>query len=159
MPHTYTKLAYHCIFSTSDRRPLLTDDVRERVQAYIRGIVREIGANAIAIGGVPDHVHLLLELPASLAVADAMRLIKSNSSKWIREAFPVQRDFGWQSGYSAFTVSASAVADVARYVANQASHHRTRSFDEEIAAFLRRHGMNHDASDSIKNRCVAPDGA
>ena len=85
MGHTHAKLTYHCIFSTKDRRPFITESVRERLYPYVESIVRASGGSLLVVGGAPEHVHILLELPASVPVADAMRLIKTNSSKWIRE--------------------------------------------------------------------------
>src|SRR5262245_16625154 len=82
MPSTYTNLLYHVIFSTKERRPFITSELRERLHPYIGGIIRDAGGEPIEIGGVADHVHILAELPSTLAVADALRLIKSNSSKW-----------------------------------------------------------------------------
>lgn len=90
-------------------------------------------------------MHLLFELHANLSIADAMRLVKTNSSKWIRETLPEQRDFAWQTGYAAFSVSASAIKEVTRYIANQDQHHQTRTFDGEFAEFVRRHGFEFDA--------------
>lgn len=141
MTHTLTKLHYHCIFTTKHRRPTLTDDIRARVYGYIRGILAEHNAKLIAVGGITDHVHLFVELPPALAVADAMRLVKTNSSKWLRESFPAHADFRWQRGYAAFTVSRSAADEVVRYIEDQKSHHRVRTFDEEYRAFLERHGL------------------
>lgn len=141
MSHSLCKLTYHCVFSTKDRRQFLKREIRPRVYGYIRGIVRENDGNLIAIGGTNDHVHMLLELPGSLAIADAMRLIKTNSSKWIHETFPDQASFAWQTGYAAFTVSESAAQAVARYIRDQEEHHRTRSFDEEMRLFAERHGL------------------
>lgn len=119
-------------------------DIRERVHGYVRGIVREIGGELISIGGTSDHVHLLIELPGTLAVADAMRLIKANASKWIHETLPTHAAFAWQTGYSAFTVSESARKSVVQYIERQTEHHRDRSFDDEIRLFAARHGLSFD---------------
>jgi REP element-mobilizing transposase RayT len=139
--HTFSHLCFHCIFSTKDRRPSIPDELRHRLHRYIRGILRKIDAEPLAIGGISDHVHLLVRLPPALAVADAMRLVKTNSSKWLHETLPGHGDFSWQTGYAAFTVSASAIPDVVAYIDNQEEHHRTRTFDEEFEAFLARHGL------------------
>jgi REP element-mobilizing transposase RayT len=144
MAHTFTKLAYHCIFSTKGRARLITPDIRERLYAYIGGILREHGSTSLRAGGTEDHVHLLIELAATLPVADAMRIIKANSSKWIRETFPTHGVFAWQTGYAAFTVSASAIDDVKRYIDRQLEHHRERTFEEEFIEFLRRHDLEYD---------------
>ena len=101
---------------------------------------------ALAIGGASDHVHMLLSLPATLSVAKAMQLLKGNSSKWIREAFPKMRFFAWQEGYGAFSVGVSGVDRTVAYIRNQAEHHRTRSFREEYAAMLKKHGFPFEES-------------
>ena len=107
MAHTYTSLLIHVIFSTSGRAPLLTDAMRLDLHAYLGGILREMDAVPIAIGGTADHVHLLIRLPANLALADCLRIVKTNSSRWVKERWPQQRKFAWQGGYGAFSVSES----------------------------------------------------
>ena len=147
MAHTHSKLIYHCIFSAKGQRAFITEEVRKRLYPYIGSIVRANKGSLLAVGGTADHVHLLVELPGALCVADAMRLIKANSSKWIRETFATHVEFGWQTGYGAFTISASAVETVIAYIENQTQHHRARTFEEEFAAFLNRHGLEHEVCD------------
>lgn len=144
MAHTYTRLLTHVIFSTKDRQPSMTDEIRPRLFPYMGGIVRDLHGTPILINGPIDHVHLLLALPPTLALSDLMRVLKTNSSKWTHETFPSASDFGWQSGYAAFSVSESNVAAVERYIANQEQHHKTVSFQEEYLAFLKRHGIAYD---------------
>jgi REP element-mobilizing transposase RayT len=145
MAHSNTKLLYHSIFSTKGRRAYIKDAVRQRLYPYIESVLRAKGGDLLAIGGTADHVHLLVELPATLPVADAMRLVKTNSSKWLGETFLTHREFGWQTGYGAFTVSASAREDVIRYIDNQGQHHRSRTFQEEFVEFLNRHELEYNA--------------
>ena len=92
----------HVVFSTKDRRPFLTPDVQERLWPYLGGIARENKMRALKVGGVADHVHMLVSLPSTMAVAKAVQLIKGNSSKWIHETFPNLATFEWQEGYGAF---------------------------------------------------------
>ena len=99
---------------------------------------------ALAIGGVADHVHILVSLPATLSVAKALQLLKGNSSKWIHETFPKLRSSEWQEGYGAFTIGISGVDATTAYIRNQAEHHRTRTFREEFVAMLQRHGLDYD---------------
>jgi putative transposase len=143
MPHTYTRLLVHAVFSTKERRPLIVPDLKPRLLAYIGGIVTDLKAKTLATNAVTDHVHLLLSLPATLAVADILRLVKTNSSKWVHDNWPTH-EFAWQTGYGAFTVSASNVDQVRHYIANQEEHHRTVSFQEEFLALLTRHGIEYD---------------
>jgi putative transposase len=144
MANTHTSLNYHVVFSTKNRQPFLTEAIRERLFAYLGGIARENGVSALEIGGVADHVHLLLSIPASLAVSKAVQLIKGGSSHWLKETFPDMIDFAWQDGYAAFTVSRSQLDDVQLYIRSQAEHHRTKMFVEEYRAFLERHHIEYD---------------
>jgi REP element-mobilizing transposase RayT len=134
----------HCVFSTKERRPFITPELRERLWPYLGGIARENGIKAVSIGGVADHVHLLLSLPATMPIAKAMQLIKGGSSKWVHETFPEQRLFAWQTKYGAISVSVSQVDKIVRYIENQEAHHRKMTFQGEFIALLKKHGMNYD---------------
>lgn len=144
MSHTFTDLLVHVVFSTSDRAPFLSDPIRADVHAYIGGILRELRATPIAIGGTPDHVHFLTRLPADMAVADCLRVVKTNSSRWLKEKWPDRRAFAWQQGYGAFSVSESGRGAVIRYIQNQARHHERISFRDEFLALLRKHGVKFE---------------
>lgn len=144
MAHTYAKLLYHCIFSTKDRRRCIDPSIRDRLYGYIGGVLRQRGGRLIKAGGMYDHIHLLIELRSAVSIADAMRLVKANSSKWIHETFAEVARFDWQTGYAAFTVSSSAVENVVRYIDCQEEHHRTRTFADELAEFLNRHKIEYD---------------
>jgi len=144
MAHTYTNLLIHVTFSTSGRTPLLTDAIRSDVHAYLGGILRELDAAAIAIGGTADHVHLLIRLPANLPLADCLRIAKTNSSRWVKERWPERRSFAWQGGYGAFSVSESNRAAVIRYIRDQVQHHRRISFQDEFFALLKNHRVDFD---------------
>ena len=99
---------------------------------------------ALAIGGVEDHVHVLLSLPSKMDIAKAVQLIKGGSSKWIHETFVDYREFGWQEGYGAFSIGISQLEETVKYIEHQAEHHRHRSFQEEFVALLERHGIEYD---------------
>ncbi len=144
MAHTFTELLSHVIFSTKGRAASIDDELRPRLHSYIGGIIRELGGRAIAVGGTPDHVHILRCLPPSVPIADAMRVVKTNSSRWIHETSPNLRSFAWQTGYGAFSVSESNRQTVSDYIRNQEEHHRRTSFQEEYVAFLQRHGVDYD---------------
>ena len=145
--YSFNSCLMHCVFSTQERRPLLTAAIRERLWPYLGGIAREHDMKALVIGGVGDHVHLLLSLPATLSVSKAMQLLKGNSSKWLRETFPELRPqgFSWQEGFGAFSIGVSGVDDTIRYIATQEEHHRQRGFREELATFLKKHGCEYRA--------------
>ena len=144
MAHTFTNLLTHVVFSTSDRAPFLVDGIRSDVHAYIGGILRELKSDAIAIGGTSDHVHLLTRLQTDLTVADCMRVVKTNSSRWVKERWPERRVFAWQAGYGAFSVSESNRLTVIRYIQNQPEHHRRISYEGEFVALLKRLGVEFD---------------
>ena len=146
MSHTYTSLQYHTVFSTHQRRPFLTEDIRGRVHAYIGGIIRNIGGEPLCINGPEDHVHILCSLRADTSISAAMRTVKANSSKWIHEAMPSMASFAWQEGYGAFTVSRLKVPAVAQYIQDQIPHHKKKSFQEEFLNLLQRHGIAFDTA-------------
>jgi len=140
--HSFNSCLMHCVFSTKERRPFLTASVRDRLWPYLGGIARENDMKALAIGGVADHVHVLLSLPANLSVSKAMQLLKGNSSKWLRETFAElrNRDFAWQEGFGAFSIGISGVEDTVHYIQTQEIHHRKKDFHEELEIFLKKHG-------------------
>ena len=140
--HSFNSSLMHCVFSTKERHPLLTPVIRERLWPYLSGIARKNDMKALAVGGVADHVHLLLSLPPTLAVATAMQLVKGNSSKWLRKTFRELRaqDFAWQEGYGAFSIGVSGVESTVGYIQTQEKRHRRKGFREELAGFLKKHG-------------------
>lgn len=144
MAHTYTNLLVHAVFSTKDREPVLSAEVRDRLCPYLGGIVHEMGGRALAINGVEDHVHSLISIPPTVCVADVMRVLKANSSKWIHETWPGLRSFAWQTGYGAFSVSQSQADGVSEYIDRQEEHHKRMTFQEEFLALLKRHGISYD---------------
>lgn len=144
MAHTFTNLLTHVVFSTFARAPLLADACRPDMHAYIGGILRQLKALPIAIGGTADHVHFLTRLPADLPLADCMRVVKANSSRWAKERWPELRAFAWQGRYGAFSVSESNRGAVIRYIQDQACHHQRISFQDEFLTLLKRHGVDLD---------------
>jgi len=144
MAHTFTNLLTHVIFSTKNRVPSLDAEVRERLFPYMGGIVSNLKGKPILINGPADHVHVLAVLPATAAPSEFMCSLKSNSSGWVHETWPTRADFGWQTGYGAFSVSMSNLQDVKHYIAIQEEHHRKVAFKEEFVLFLRKHGIEYD---------------
>lgn len=140
--HTFVSSLVHCVFSTKGRRKLITPEMQVRLWPYLGGIARQNGFTAVAVGGIADHVHMLLALNATIPIAKALQLLKGGSSKWIHDT--ITRDFEWQEGYGAFTVGTSQRQETITYINSQAAHHAKRSFEEEFIAFLRKHGIEHD---------------
>ncbi len=143
MAHTYTKLLSHLVFSTKHRLPQIDADVMRELYPYLGGIVRELGGAPYLINGTADHLHALVSLPPTLAISEALGKLKANSSKWVHRRWPA-RPFAWQTGYPAFSVSHGIVRDVERYIARQEEHHRQVTFQEELLALLRSHGVDYD---------------
>ena len=141
MPHTFSRNHVHVIFSTKDRRKTIPKELQPRLWAYLAGICKNYEMIALMVGGTQDHVHLLFHLPPKLALAKAVQLLKSNSSKWMSDQI---RGFSWQDGYGAFSVSSSNIESVTRYIQNQEAHHRKMGFDEEFQAILAKHGIEYD---------------
>jgi putative transposase len=143
MPHSYAQNFVHVIFSTKDRRPLLSIEFRPQLWAYIAAVCKNHDIHVDAVGGTDNHIHLLIRIPAALSLAKAILTIKSNSSKWANEQ---GQRFAWQEGYAAFSVSASSVPRVARYINTQAAHHKRMTFETEFVALLKKHGVQYDPS-------------
>ena len=142
MAHTAANLVIHAIFSTKGRRPFIAPEIRGDLLAYLGGIIRELGGTALIVNGTADHVHILMRIRPAQAVAEVMRVVKANSSRWARQQWQVR--FAWQTGYGSFTVSESNVPAVSRYIADQEEHHKKRSFQEEFVAFLKKNKIAYD---------------
>ena len=142
--HSFVSCLMHVVFSTKDRRPFITPELQERLWPYLGGIARENKMRAILVGGVADHIHILLSLPSTLAISKAVQLIKGNSSKWVHETFPQHAAFEWQEGYGAFSLGVSGIEATVAYIENQAEHHRRRTFQEELKVILDKHGMVYE---------------
>jgi putative transposase len=143
MPSTHLSLHFHLIFSTKNRERYIHDSWRERLHAFLGGTLNRINAVPEAIGGTDDHVHLLVGLRATHCLADVLQDIKSASSKWVHDE-NLCRDFKWQDGYGAFTVSASLRDAVLKYIGNQMEHHRKVTFKEEYLEFLEKSGVKFE---------------
>ena len=143
MPSTHLSLHVHIVFSTKNREPIILPVWRDRLHAYIGGILRTLQAIPDSVGGVEDHIHLLDGIRANHAVADLVREIKSLSSRWIHEELGQTR-FAWQEGYGAFTISSSEIAALQEYISKQEEHHRVRTFQDEYLDFLARQNIGFD---------------
>jgi len=142
MPHSFCSSLYHCVFSTKERRPLIVPEIQTRLWSYMGGVAREHGMKSLIVGGMPDHVHLLLSLPSTLAVADALRAIKHGSSLWMHQSF---QHFAWQQGYGAFSIGWRQVDVTVAYIEQQAEHHKKRDFQAEFLSILKKHTIECDS--------------
>jgi REP-associated tyrosine transposase len=141
LSHSYVQNHLHLVFSTKNRQKLISKKLQTRLWPYMAGICKNHDLLAFAVGGMEDHIHILFRLPPTLMLANAVTLIKSNSSKWIREQ---GIGFAWQEGYGAFAVSSSNVSAVIKYIDNQEAHHRKTTFEQEFVALLKKHGVEFD---------------
>lgn len=141
MAHTFTKNHLHVVFSTKGREKFIVPDIQERLWKYFTGICLNLDLVPVATGGMADHIHTLFHLPPSRALGDVMRVLKTNSSKWMNEH---SRGFAWQEGYGAFSVSASNLSTVVKYIHSQEKHHRKMTFENEYLGLLRKHGVEYD---------------
>jgi putative transposase len=128
------------VFSTKDRQPLIPETMKRKLWAYIGGIARTNKFKALAVGGMPDHVHALVSLSATLPVAKALQLIRGGSSKWIND-HSEKRSFAWQDSYGAFSIGISQVEETVRYINTQEQHHAKISFGDEFKKFLKLHDL------------------
>ena len=147
MPQSFVKVFVHVIFATKNRDVTLSRDICPRLFGYIGGIITECGGVPVIVNGMAEHVHILMLLPSDKSISETLRVIKSNSSKWLHEQFPSMQGFAWQSGYSAFGGSESNAESVRQYIRDQEEHHRKKSFAEEYEAFLELHGCEQHPND------------
>jgi REP element-mobilizing transposase RayT len=143
MPSTHLSLHYHIVFSTKGRVHSIASNWQDRLHAYIGGVVRNVQGVPEAVGGISDHVHLLIGLRAAACLADVVRDLKAASSRWVHDEIGAQ-GFAWQEGYGAFTVSASQRDAVREYIARQSEHHLQRGFQDEYLEMLKRSGVEFD---------------
>jgi putative transposase len=141
MAHSFSRNHIHLVFSTKDRRNTISNEWQPRLWAYLGGICENHEMIPLAVRGTENHVHILFHLPPKLALAKAVVLLKANSSKWMGEH---GKDFSWQEGYGAFSVSTSNLDQGTRYIQNQEAHHQKTSFEDEFRALLRKHGVEYD---------------
>ena len=144
MANTYTQLYTHIVFHVKSTGIIMRDEDLERVFQYIGGIIRDEGAIPFAVGGVADHIHILTTLPKNMSLADFMRVIKANSSKWLRRLDSYYESFRWQDGYGAFSVSPSLMKRTTHYILTQAEHHKTKTYHDEYCEVLDAYGIEYD---------------
>ena len=141
---SFTCLKYHIMFSTKDRRPIITPKLLPRLCKYLGGMIKTLKGMPVEINGPEDHIHIVASLGPTISFSDCLKDIKANSTNWVHETFPDMRDFYWQDGYSAFSVSPSVLPKVVRYVKNQQEHHKKVSFEEELKWLLDSHRIDYD---------------
>jgi putative transposase len=144
MAGKYLCLLVHFVWSTAHREPCISPVWADRLYGYIGGVVNNKNGKLICSGGIEDHLQLLVSLPSTVDIAEMVNAIKANSSRWIHETFADQKDFAWQKGYGAFSVSKSGEEGVTNYIRDQRAHHQERDFKQEFLALLRKHKIEYD---------------
>ncbi|MEO7098524.1 MAG: IS200/IS605 family transposase [Luteolibacter sp.] len=144
MSQSLARILLHIVFSTKDREPRLDAAIRPGVFAYLAEVGRDMGCEVYRVGGMPDHVHLAIQLPRTVTVSDFVRKVKATSSAWIKKQNPSHAGFSWQAGYGVFSLGASQLQVLTRYIDRQEEHHRARGFKEEYREFLAKYGVEYD---------------
>lgn len=144
MANTYTQIYLHIVFSVKGRQCLIQKNWKEELHKYICGIVNGNEQKVYAIGGIEDHIHLLVSIKPNIAVSDLVRDIKTNSSKWVNEKGFVKGKFQWQEGFGAFSYAQSQLETVIAYINNQEQHHRKISFKDEYLELLQKFNIGYD---------------
>jgi putative transposase len=144
MSHSYSRLLVHLIFSTKNRQPLITDNIREELHAYLIGILRNLESPSIRLNSTDDHIHILFLQSKNKALENIVEEIKRGSSKWIKTKGPEFSDFYWQTGYAAFSVGQKGIDNVVAYISNQQEHHKSLSYIDEIKDMFQKLGLDFD---------------
>lgn len=144
MSQSLSRILLHIVFSTKNREPWLETDFRPRVFAYLAETGREMGTTVYRVGGMADHVHIAVELPRTLAVADFVKKLKTTSSAWIKDHGRNHAGFSWQAGYGVFSLGSSQLQALTDYIDRQEEHHRVKGFQEEYIEFLNKYDVRHD---------------
>ena len=144
MADTFSQIYIHLVFSVKGRQNVIHKTWREELFKYISGIIKGRDQRVFAVGGMPDHIHILISVRPNCAVSELVNSVKTNSSKWINSRGFVKGKFNWQEGYGAFSYGQSQLDNVIQYINNQEQHHQRRSFKEEYIEFLQRFNVNFE---------------
>ena len=144
MANTYTKIYLHIVFSVKGRQSLIHKNWKEDLHKYICGIVNGKAQKVYAIGGVADHIHILVSIKPNIALSDLVRDIKANSSKWIDEKGFTNEKFQWQEGFGAFSYAQSQLDTIIAYINNQEQHHHKKTFKDEYLEFLQKFNVEYE---------------
>ncbi|MGJ8724752.1 MAG: IS200/IS605 family transposase [Roseibacillus sp.] len=144
MPQSLARLHVHLVFSTKNRAPFLTDDIRPTLHSYLGKVLTNLKCHPVIINSVEDHIHLLFDLARTVSISQTVEELKKSSSKWMKDQHPSLAQFSWQSGYGAFAVSVSQIDKATQYIANQKEHHQKNTFQDEFRILLELHKISFD---------------
>ncbi|MCW1922720.1 IS200/IS605 family transposase [Luteolibacter arcticus] len=144
MPQSLARILVHVVFSTKNREPVLSPEIRPHLFGYLATVGRDLGCEVFRVGGVADHVHLAIDLGRTVTIANFVQKVKQTSSGWLKEQEGGPRHFEWQTGYGSFSVGQSQLEALLNYVSNQEEHHRKITFQDEYRALLKKYGVDVD---------------
>lgn len=144
MARSYRVHYFHLIWSTKGRKNFITDEIKEKLYPYINGIIKNTGGCILEIGGIENHVHLLVEISNLDNFTNLIKNTKSYSSSWVKKQFPIANNFAWQDGYGSFSVSYSQIDKVKTYIQNQKEHHKDRSFEDELLLLFKLNNVPYE---------------
>jgi REP element-mobilizing transposase RayT len=144
MPNTYTKIYIHAVFAVQNRAMLIRDDWKNELFAYMGGIIKTNGHKPLAINGIPDHIHAFIGMKPVQSLSDLMQDIKASSSKWINDHHLVKGHFNWQDGFGAFSYAHSQIDTVIKYINNQQTHHKKKTFKVEYLDMLKKFDVEYN---------------
>jgi putative transposase len=144
MPQSLSSVLVHLVFSTKNREPFLRSEIEQEFYKYTATVLRTLKSPSLAGNGTADHVHLLFNLSRTISIADLVKEVKIDTSKWIKTKGPNYNGFHWQAGYAALSIGQSSLAAAKRYIANQKAHHKRQSFQDELRALLGRYEIEFD---------------
>ncbi|MDR2682834.1 MAG: IS200/IS605 family transposase [Dysgonamonadaceae bacterium] len=144
MPQSLSKVYVHITFSTKNRYPFIDNAIKQELWAYLGGICKGLESNPVRIGGHHDHVHICCLLSKKITQTKLLEEVKKESSKWIKTKGKQYEKFYWQNGYGIFSVNPSEIEAVVKYINNQEEHHKKRTFQEELLAFLKKYKVEYD---------------
>ncbi|MDQ1163607.1 putative transposase [Chryseobacterium sp. SORGH_AS 447] len=144
MPKSLNKIYIHIVFSTKNREPLISDDIKEELFNYLGGVCKNLECNPIQVGGYKDHVHILCLLSKKITLIKLLEELKSSSSQWMKTKDAKFSSFYWQSGYGAFSVNPTEIEIVTAYIKKQEEHHKIKNFQDEYRAFLKKYNVEYN---------------
>lgn len=144
MAQSLSKLYIHLIFHTKNNLPLILQQDKKELYAYMGSIIKDNDSIPILINGTSDHVHILCIMSKNIALAKLTEEIKRHSSRWIKTKNIHYQKFAWQAGYAGFSVSQSVHDTTKRYIENQEEHHKKMNFKDELIIFLKEYGIDYN---------------
>jgi len=145
MPQSFSQVLLHIVFSTKNRQPFITPEIKSELHSYIGGCLKSYDSFPYIVGGVEDHIHIACSLPRTITISELVEKLKRSSSHKAKEIAPAGKEFGWQTGYGAFSLGQSQLKHVVNYINSQEEHHKKQSFQDEFIEFLEKYNVQYDS--------------